>query len=70
VTTKSGIREACDIVGGEQLLASALGISQQAVSRWVLKGFAPLDRVPAIAALTGIERKRLCDPRVLAAVDP
>lgn len=58
----SGIQEACEKMGGQVPLAAALGVTQQAVSLWVQQGYAPLDRVPLIARLTGIKPRVLCDP--------
>jgi DNA-binding transcriptional regulator YdaS (Cro superfamily) len=57
-------------MGGQLALADALGVTQPAVSHWVVRGFAPLERIPEIAELTGVERRRLCDPRILDVIDP
>jgi len=65
---RTGIQEACDAVGDQPALADALGVSQQAVSKWVLQGFAPRERVARIAELTGVERRRLIDPKVIEAL--
>ena len=68
---KSGIREACDRLDGELGLARAVAdrtqksVSQQAVSKWVKRGFVPLGRVKVVSELTGIDPARLCDPRVV-----
>lgn len=74
---KSGIQEACDKLGGQAVLAKAVSdrlgkpITQQAVSHWVRNlGYAPLDYVPAIAELTGLDRRRLCDPHILDVLGP
>lgn len=74
--TRSGIQEAIDKLGGQVLFVEALkkrGVerSQQAVSYWVTKGFCPvLDLVPLIAELSGVDPRRLCDPRILQVIDP
>lgn len=67
--TTSGIQDACDAMGGQEPLADRLGVTQQAVAKWVSKGFAPLERIPLIAELTGVERRRLCDPHILDVID-
>ena len=64
----TGIEEACEQMGGQTALAERLGVTQQAVSLWVANGFAPMHRISQIAELTGIDPKRLCDPKVLNAV--
>lgn len=61
---KSGIEEAVDKLGSQSALARELGIKPQAVQQWVVKGYAPADRLVEIEALTGIHRERLCDPRI------
>lgn len=66
----TGIEEACEKVGGQVALAEALGVSQPAVSAWVGKGFAPIDRIPRIAELSGVEPRRLCDPHIIEVIDP
>jgi DNA-binding transcriptional regulator YdaS (Cro superfamily) len=68
VTT--GIQEAVDVVGGQAAMAAALGVSQPAVSAWVVRGYAPIDRIAAIAELSGVERRRLCDPHIIEVIDP
>jgi DNA-binding transcriptional regulator YdaS (Cro superfamily) len=60
----TGIQEACDKLEGQNILAERLGVSAQAVSSWVIRGYVPLERVPEVAELTGVERVRLCDPRI------
>lgn len=67
---KTGIQEACDKLGGQEALAAELGISQPAVSAWVGKGYAPIDRIPRIAELSGVEPRRLCDPHIIEVLDP
>lgn len=62
---ETGIQRACDQVGNQAALGRELGVSHQAVSAWVKQGFAPLDRVPQIAELTGIPPRELCDPALV-----
>lgn len=73
--TKSGIQEAVDTLGGQVLFVEALkkrGVerTQQGVSYWVTKGYVPLDLVQTVAELSGVDPRRLCDPRILQVIDP
>lgn len=69
----TGIDEAVNVMagrasaqdrGGMSELARELGVSPQAVRGWVVRGFAPLDRVVEIEQATGVNRWRLADPRI------
>jgi len=51
-------------------LAAELGVTQQALQKWIRKGYAPLLRVRAIEALTGVPRKELIDPRATELLQP
>ncbi len=50
---KSAIGRAIDHVGGQVLLSQAIGVSQQSVSKWNVRGWAPGDRAEDIARATG-----------------
>lgn len=63
---KRGIDLAVEAAGSQGKLAAQLGVTQQAVLRWVRLGFVPLRRAQEIEAAFGIPRARLADPRVLA----
>ena len=63
---KRGIDLAVEAAGSQGKLAAQLGVTQQAVLRWVSKGFVPLRRAQEIEALFGVPRARLADPRVLS----
>lgn len=60
----TGIQAAVDTVGNQRALATLLGVSQQAVSAWVRRGYAPADRVVEIEAQTGVARETLVHPRL------
>ena len=50
---KSAIARAIDHAGGQVLLSQAIGVSQQSVSKWNVRGWAPADRAEDIARATG-----------------
>lgn len=60
----SGIAEAVVLAGGQGRLADQLGVTQQAVSKWVKRGFVPAHRVLEIEVQYGIPRDRLIEPRL------
>lgn len=59
------LRQGCPLdlairaVGTASNLAERLGISQQAVSKWKLKGEIPLQRLPDVAKASGVPLKLL-----------
>ncbi|RMD00046.1 hypothetical protein EAY64_05470 [Aquitalea palustris] len=67
--TSTGVRLAIDAAGSQSALGTALGVSQQRVSRWLQLGYVPLKRAIEIEALYGIPRRRLINPRILDLVD-
>ncbi len=40
-------------------LARLLGIKQPAIAKWRSKGYVPIERVPAVEAVTGVARWRI-----------
>lgn len=66
----SGIEQAIDKAGGQADLAKALGVTQQVVSEWKTRGYAPTKHVIAIERLTGVARRSLCDPELLRVTAP
>jgi DNA-binding transcriptional regulator YdaS (Cro superfamily) len=68
-TKTSGIADAVSAAGSQLQLATQLGVTQQAVSGWVLQGWAPHKRAIEIEMLTGVSRVRLVDPRLLDLID-
>ena len=64
-TATTGIQEAVDKLGSQEALAGLLGVTKQAVQKFVKKGYVPLRRAVEIEAQTGVDRKRLVDPRVV-----
>lgn len=58
--SKKAILKACAVVGGQSALARALGLrSQGSVSRWIVTGHVPAERVLQIERLTGVSRTSL-----------
>ena len=45
---KTGIQKVVEHFGGQALLATRLGITQQAVSVWVKVGYIPADKLNAV----------------------
>lgn len=53
------LREAIGVAGSQVALAAICRVTQPAVSKWLAKGEAPIEHVPAIEAGTGVSRHRL-----------
>lgn len=62
---QKGIDTAVELAGSQGKLAQQLGVSQQAVGKWVERGFAPLRRAQEIEAVYGVPRVSLANPRML-----
>lgn len=65
----NGIAQAIRAAGSQQKLASRLGVSQQAISAWLDRGWVPLRRAQEIEASLGIPRVTLINPRIADLVD-
>lgn len=65
----TGIARAVATAGGQEALADMLGCTQQAVSTWVVRGFAPPKRARAIAEITGLPARELCDPALVKLIE-
>lgn len=63
--TKTGIEEVVEIAGSQEAVAQTCGVSQQAVSIWVTRGYAPLARAIELEAQYGVDRRRLVDPKIV-----
>lgn len=68
-TTNTRFDEAIKNANGQVELARRLGVTQQSISKWRQRGFAPLKRCDEIAQLTGVPARELMDPRVRAMVE-
>ncbi len=65
----SGIADALQQAGNQVALAQQLGVTQQAVSIWLRRGWVPVRRALEIEAQFGIPRSRLISPRLADLVD-
>ena len=61
---RTGIEDAVRAAGSQGRLARALGVSQQAVSSWLRRGFVPARRVVEIESQFGVPRSDLLSPRL------
>lgn len=52
----SSIKTACEAVGGASKLASLLGVTPQAVAKWVAADRAPAERCLEIEMVSGVSR--------------
>ena len=50
--------------GSQAALAEQLGVSQQAISKWLRRGYVPVKRVLECEATFGVPRVRLINPRL------
>lgn len=63
-TTATGIQRVVDIAGSQGRVAEILGVTQQAVSEWVRRGYAPPSRLVELEAQFGVPRVDLINPRL------
>ena len=62
MTEQTGIQRAVEAAGSQHRLAEILGVSQQAISQWVARGYAPASRVVEVEAQLGVPRADLIQP--------
>ncbi|NYT44587.1 helix-turn-helix domain-containing protein [Alcaligenaceae bacterium] len=63
---KNHVEAAVVAAKGQTLLAAHLGVSQQAISKWLRRGWVSPTRAQEIEALYGIPRKKLMNPKLVA----
>lgn len=51
--------------GGQSWLAHRLGVTQQAISTWLRRGWVPTNRADEIQQLTGVPARDLLNPRLV-----
>ncbi|OXE36630.1 MAG: hypothetical protein CGW95_06570 [Phenylobacterium zucineum] len=61
----NAVKHACEVAGGQAVLARRLQVSEAAVSTWVRRGWVPLRRAAEIELKFGVARQRLINPRIL-----
>lgn len=59
----SGVVDAILAAGGQGALARQVGVSHQAVSRWVKCGWVPVAHIIQVESLFGVPRARLIHPK-------
>lgn len=64
------VEAAVAAAGSQAALAQRLGVSQQAVSKWLRRAWAPTQRAVEIEHLYGVPRQKLMNPRLVDLVDP
>ena len=64
------VEQAVAAAGSQVKLALALDVSQQAVSKWLLRGWVSPKRAAEIEHLFGVPRQKLMNPRLVDLVDP
>ncbi|MFL6728085.1 MAG: YdaS family helix-turn-helix protein [Sphingomicrobium sp.] len=50
----SGVQQAIDKAGGKKPLADLFGVTEQAINRFLTKGYFPLERARQVADVYGI----------------
>ena len=61
----TGIEDAIMACGSQAKLAELIGCTQQNVSFWRRQGFVPPDRILEIEQVSGINRMKLINPKLL-----
>lgn len=66
---KNGLQMAIAVIGGQVVAAKKLGVTQQCVSRWVVKGYAPFAHARSLCLLSYMPAIDMIDPEVKLIVD-
>lgn len=65
-----GIFKAVKAAGSQTALADAMGVTQQAINKWVKKGWVPVDRAIEIEGIYGIPRRELVSQKLRDLLEP
>lgn len=63
--SRAVLHDAAVAAGSQSALASALNVSQAAISKWIKRGWVPLDRAVEIEELFGFPRRSMIDPKIV-----
>lgn len=66
----NGVERAVKLAGGQVALARLLGVTQQAISIWLRRGYVPLRRAQEIEAQLGVPRNALIAPHIQDLASP
>ena len=71
---KTGVDKAVGLAGSQAQLALSVGVSQQAISEWVSRGFLPVGRIDDVLNAVDpgckhIKPRDLLDPELIAMMD-
>lgn len=66
---ENAVLELVQRAGSQVALAEQLGVTQQAISKWIRRGYVPVRRVLECEAQYGVPRAKLLDPRLRDLVD-
>ena len=70
----TGIERAIELAGSQALLATRIGVTQQAISEWVTLGFVPDGRIDDVLNAVDkgckqIKPRALLNPKLVAIID-
>jgi len=62
---RDALRQVVELAGSQQAVAHQLGVTQQAINKWMVRGWVPLKRALELETAYGVPRATLADPRVV-----
>ena len=65
----TGIQRAVTLAGSQFQLAEVIGVTQQAISLWLARGWVPAERAREIEMVFGVPRLELINPKILDMLD-
>ena len=65
-----GIQRAVKLAGGQVELGVMLGVTQQNISKWVISGYAPINRAIQISELFDIPARQLVSSKIQSVFAP
>lgn len=67
---RAALRRVIELAGSQQAVANELGVTQQAIAKWLTRGWVPVRRALEMEMAYGVPRTSLADPRVVDALTP